>query len=118
MRDRLAEVLPNLRAALEELKHAMEAYRGKLLKEACFRLWKASLEIEYTLFRLSLSLGENFKVEDRLARRVNPLKAMKAAGVELERAVEALEKGGLGEAYQTLWRVRELLIALQEALNV
>jgi hypothetical protein len=111
------KILSAITSAISHLENSMKLFSNKNEEETSNMVWRASSDVEYCLFLLSLlhsNEAESFSWKLKSSSKIEIQPALTSALNMLEEAKSSVENDDLAKAQEKTWQARSYLLKVQE----
>jgi hypothetical protein len=112
------KILSAITSAISHLKNSMKLFSNKNQEETFNMAWRASSDVEYCLFLLSLlhpGAVESFSLKRKsMSKQMETQQALISALNMLKEAKSNIESNDSAEAHKKTWQARIYLLKVQE----
>jgi hypothetical protein len=115
------KILGAITSAIGHLENSLKLFSNKNEEETLNRVWRASSDVEYCLFLLSLlhsNEAEGFSLKSKSSsKQMEIQQALNSALRMLKEAKSDVENNDLAKAQEKTWQARSYLLKMQEILE-
>lgn len=111
------KILSAITSAIGYLENSVKLFSNKKEKETSNLVWRASSDVEYCLFLLSLIYShgaESFSLKRKPSSKTEMQPALSSALKLLKEAKSSIESDDLAKAHEKTWQARIYLFRVQE----